>query len=63
MKSKQALKLFVLRHSKGGAVVRGGDGEPIYFHNKMVAKQSREEGQVVSFGTDHKKYKPRKEGV
>lgn len=61
--SKNALKLFMLRHGKGGAVVKGEDGEPLFFHNKQLAKQSRKEGYVVSFGIDHRKYKPRKEGI
>jgi rRNA processing protein Gar1 len=55
--NKSALKLFVLRHSKGGAVVKGEDGKPIYFNDKMIAKQNRKEGQVVSFGPDHNKFK------
>ena len=61
--NNKALKLFVLRQGKGGAVVTGGDGKPVYYSNKQVAKQHRKEGQVVSYGIDHNKYKPRKEGV
>lgn len=55
--NKQALKLFVLRHSKGGAVVKDEHGNPIYYHDKMIAKQSRKGNQVVSYGPDHNKYK------
>ncbi len=63
MTDKRALKLFMLRHGKGGAVVKGEDGEPLFFHDKQLAKQARQEGHVVSFGIDHNKYKPRKEGI
>ena len=51
MTDKRALKLFMLRHGKGGAV------------DKQLAKQARQEGHVVSFGIDHNKYKPRKEDI
>ena len=55
--NKQALKLFVLRHSKGGAVVKDSEGNPIYYNDKMVAKKNRKDNQVVSYGPDHNKYK------
>ena len=58
--SKSALKLFVLRHSKGGAIVTGDDGKPVYFTDKMVAKRNRQDNQVVSYGPDHKLYKGEK---
>jgi hypothetical protein len=53
----KTLKLFCLRDGKGGVVVKGEDGLPVYFSDKMQAKNSRQEGQVVSYGIDHKKYK------
>lgn len=50
-------RLFVLRHGKGGAYVKGDDGLPLYFPDKQSAKQARKDGQVVSFGPDHDKFK------
>jgi len=32
------------------------EGTPLSFDNKMVAKDHRGVGMVVSYGTDHKKY-------
>lgn len=58
--SKPALKLFVLRHGRGGAVVTGDDGKPVYFTDKMIAKRNRKDDQVVSYGPDHKLYKGEK---
>lgn len=55
--TNKALKLFVLKQGKGGAIVKGADGQPLYFADKMIAKQARAEGQVVSFGPDHRKFK------
>lgn len=55
-------RLFVLRHSKGGAIVLDGDKKPTYFDNKPEAKQARDllNGHggtaVVSIGPDHKHY-------
>ena len=34
----KALKLFVIRNGKGGAIVKGDDGVPLYFSDKMIAK-------------------------
>jgi hypothetical protein len=56
-KMKNALKLFVLRHGKGGAIVKGDDGKPLYFTDKQLAKRARGDNQVVSYGPDHRKYK------
>ena len=53
----KALKLFVIRNGKGGATVKGDDGVPLYFSDKMIAKQSKQAGQVVSYGPDHSKFK------
>jgi len=53
----RVLKLFVIKDGKGGAVVKGENGEPLYFNDKMIAKKHRKEGQVVSYGPDHKLYK------
>lgn len=50
-------RLFMLRHGKGGRVVRSDDGSPMYFGDKPSAKKARQEGQVVSYGVDHRKYK------
>ena len=54
-------RLFVLRYGKGGAIVHGEDGVPLYFDNKMDAKRIRDERNktdgrvVVSYGPDHDK--------
>jgi hypothetical protein len=50
-------RLFILRHGKGGAIVVGADGQPMYFASKPDAKKVRKENQVVSIGPDHKLYK------
>jgi hypothetical protein len=50
-------RLFVLRHGKRGDVVRDIHGEVMYFGNKQDAKMSRQDGQVVSTGPDHKLFK------
>jgi hypothetical protein len=52
-------RLFVLRHGKGGAIVRGEGNEPLYFESKPAAKAARDErsGTVVSYGPDHDKHK------
>lgn len=55
--TKTALKLFMLRHSKGGAIVKDSDGNTLYFHDKMIAKSNRKGDQVVTYGPDHRKYK------
>ena len=50
-------RLFVLRHNKGGAIVKGTDGQPMYFDNKPDAKATRNHlggSTVVSLGPDHK---------
>lgn len=49
-------RLFVLRHGKGGAIVKGSDNQPLYFDNKMEAKKVRDTmpGTVVSRGPDNK---------
>jgi hypothetical protein len=52
-----ALKLFVLRHGKGGAIVKGDDGKPLYFTDKQHAKKARGDNQVVSYGPDHRKFR------
>ena len=54
-------RLFMLRHGKGGAVVLDENKQPMYFDNKMEAKQARKDNQVVSVGPDHKLYKARGE--
>ena len=53
-------RLFMLRHGKGGAVVNGGDGKPLYFSFKPHAKAYRDAmggGVVVSRGPDNRNYK------
>lgn len=54
---KSALKLFVMRHRKGGAIVTDEQGNPVYFSDKQVAKANRKGEQVVSLGPDHRRYK------
>ena len=56
------LKLFMLKTHKGGVPVRDEGGSIIYYSDKMSAKRSRTDNQVVSYGIDHHKYKHRKEG-
>lgn len=54
-----ALKLFVLRDSSG-AIVNRDNGKPLYFHNKMAAKDHKKSLSGVTFvipGPDHRKYK------
>lgn len=53
-------RLFVLRHNKGGAIVKGADSQPMYFKTKQDAKRARDViggTTVVSYGIDHKRYK------
>ena len=59
--SKTALKLFMLRHGQGGAIVTGDDGKPLFYSDKMIAKAARKDGQVVSLGPDHNHCKAHKE--
>lgn len=56
------LKLFMLKHQKGGVPVTDEGGSIIYYSDKMSAKRDRTDKQVVSYGIDHHKYKHRKEG-
>ena len=53
----KALKLFVVKDSSG-VPIKGDDGRPLYFSDKMVAKAARNtmEGQTLSFGPDHRKF-------
>jgi len=51
------LKLFCLRYGIGGHMVCDRNGTPIFYNDKMVAKQQRTGNMVVSYGTDHYKYK------
>lgn len=50
------LRLFGLRNARGQLVV-DADGYPLWFDDKKKAKQARDEGQTVTFGPDHHKYK------
>lgn len=54
-------RLFVLRHGKGGAIVRDEKTQqPLYYSNKPAAKQVRDTlggTTVVSYGPDHRKFK------
>ena len=56
----KALKLFVLKNSSG-AIVTGDDGEPLFFSDKMRAKDHKKsldmKGLTVSVGPDHHRYK------
>ena len=55
----KALKLFVLKESSG-AVSKGDGGEPLFFSDKMKAKDHKwflsKEGITVSVGPDHHRY-------
>jgi len=51
-------RLYRLRYSKRGAVIKDADGKPIYFGDKESAKQLRDQiggATVVSLGPDHKR--------
>ena len=50
------MRLFMLRNGKGGKPVADQKGNIIFFSNKMLAKEARKKGHVVSKGIDHKKY-------
>jgi hypothetical protein len=50
------LRLFCLRYGVGGQMVCSLKGKPVFYNDKMVAKTHRQDGMVVSYGTDHKKY-------
>ena len=53
-------RLFMLRHGKGGAVVKSSDGQPLYFDSKPAAKTARDSiggNAVVSRGPDNRNYK------
>ena len=54
--TKSALKLFMLRYKKSGAIVKDTNGKPLMFSNKQAAKASRTEDMKVSFGPDHDKF-------
>lgn len=49
-------RLFVVKDSRG-QLVKGEDGEPVYFHTKPAAKLFRDQevGRTVGYGPDHKK--------
>ena len=52
------LKLFFLRYGKGGGyVIDEGTGKPVHFNNKKTAKLHRKDNMVVTYGSDHKKFK------
>ena len=50
------MRLFMLRHNKGGKPVADSDGHVVFYPDKTLAKQARTGGQVVSKGIDHKRY-------
>ena len=54
--TKSALKLFILRYRKSGAIVKDTSSKPLVFNNKQAAKASRTEDMKVSFGPDHRKF-------
>jgi len=59
--TKSALKLFVLRYIKGGAIVTE-NGKPLFFSDKRAAKHKRDPDTMkVSFGPDHNKFQAYKE--
>ena len=52
------LKLFFLRYGKGGGyVLDESTGLPVHFDNKKVAKLHRKDNMVVTYGSDHNKFK------
>jgi hypothetical protein len=53
----EKIKLFCLRYGKGGCMVLDTDNKPLLYSNKMSAKKSRLLGMVVSYGSNHKKYR------
>jgi hypothetical protein len=52
--TNKAMRLYMLRDERSGAIVTDANGSVVYFTNKMDAKASRQVGQVVSRGPDHK---------
>lgn len=58
----RALKLFVVRDSSG-ATVTGDSGLPLYFSDKMKAKDHKwlvstaTSGHTIGYGPDHHKYR------
>lgn len=54
---RMSMRLFMLRHGKGGAPVTDDEGNVIYYSNKIIAKNAKTGTQVVSLGVDHRKYK------
>jgi hypothetical protein len=56
----EALKLFVVKDSSGAIVMN--DGEPLYFADKMEAKNHRwlvgttTSGHTIGYGPSHHKY-------
>jgi hypothetical protein len=56
-------RLFVLRHNKGGAIIKESNGQPMYFGSKPEAKEARNlinqhsGNAVVSEGPDHRLFK------
>jgi len=59
--NKSALKLFMLRYIKSGAIVTGDDGKPLFFSHKGAAKAVRTKDMKVSFGPDHHKFNAHRE--
>ncbi len=54
--SRNKMKLFMLRYRSNRKIVKGEDGIPLYFSDKLSAKQAREDGQQISYGPQHYKY-------
>ena len=50
-------RLFMLRNKNDNTLVKDENGNDLYFNNKMIAKQHRQVGQVVTYGIDHNRYK------
>tara|TARA_R100001082_G_scaffold4389_1_gene3253 strand:- start:2095 stop:2322 length:228 start_codon:yes stop_codon:yes gene_type:complete len=50
-------RLFMLRNKNDNTLVKDENGNDLYFSNKMIAKQHRQVGQVVTYGIDHNRYK------
>ena len=54
--SKRVLKLFVIKNDSG-ATVKGDDGEPLYFDNKMIAKENKPDSfHTIGYGPDHRHF-------
>ena len=51
------LRLFIIRTKRSGKPILDGVGEMLTFSSKRAAKAARQDGQAISKGPDHRKYR------